>query len=184
MVLQISIPCGQRGWNRQPAGTCAASGVSPLRIVRVARAPEVGGSGDGETDTNASVYGLRGVRITASAGTDVFLNRIRSFLPGDERVYVKVEGPLTYEKWIAGLRAGRSFVSNGPILELSVDGKEIGDTVASVEAPEALPRLIVDEPVLRMSFGVNTSPVAGRVGKYVTSRHLRERLQREILGWA
>lgn len=59
---------------------------------------------------------------------------------------------------------------------------EIGDTIASVESPAALTRLTVDEPVLRMTFGVNTSPMAGREGKFLTSRHLRERLDREVLG--
>ncbi|MFZ1491573.1 MAG: translational GTPase TypA [Ilumatobacteraceae bacterium] len=59
---------------------------------------------------------------------------------------------------------------------------EIGDTIASVEAPAPLPRLTVDEPVLRMTFGVNTSPFAGRDGKFLTSRHLRDRLHREVLG--
>jgi GTP-binding protein len=59
---------------------------------------------------------------------------------------------------------------------------EIGDTIASVEEPIALPRLVVDEPVLRMTFGVNTSPLAGREGKYLTSRHLVDRLNKEILG--
>ncbi len=59
---------------------------------------------------------------------------------------------------------------------------EIGDTIASVEAPIALPRLVVDEPVLRMTFGVNTSPLAGKEGKYLTSRHLVDRLNKEILG--
>jgi GTP-binding protein len=59
---------------------------------------------------------------------------------------------------------------------------EIGDTIASAESPIALPRLTVDEPVLRMTFGVNTSPFAGRDGKYVTSRHLLDRLKRELLG--
>jgi len=59
---------------------------------------------------------------------------------------------------------------------------EVGDTVSALDVTEPLGRLEVDEPVLRMSFGVNTSPYAGREGKYLTSRHLRERLQREILG--
>ncbi|MBX3284321.1 MAG: translational GTPase TypA [Actinobacteria bacterium] len=59
---------------------------------------------------------------------------------------------------------------------------EIGDTLADPAEPEALPRLSVDEPVLRMTFGVNTSPLAGKEGKYLTSRHLRERLEREVLG--
>jgi len=59
---------------------------------------------------------------------------------------------------------------------------EIGDTLADPTDPKPLERLTVDEPVLRMSFGVNTSPLAGKEGKYLTSRHLRERLDREILG--
>jgi GTP-binding protein len=60
---------------------------------------------------------------------------------------------------------------------------EIGDTIGSPEQPIALPRLMVDEPVIRMTFGVNTSPLSGKDGgKFLTSRHLRERLEREILG--
>ncbi len=59
---------------------------------------------------------------------------------------------------------------------------EIGDTIADPADPRPLPRLTVDEPVLRMTFGVNTSPLAGRDGTYLTSRHLRERLDREVLG--
>ena len=74
------------------------------------------------------------------------------------------------------LRAGDLFVVAG------FPEVEIGDTIASTETPVALPRLTVDEPVLRMTFGVNTSPFAGRDGKYITSRHLIDRLKKEILG--
>ena len=63
--------------------------------------------------------------------------------------------------------AGDLFIMSG------IEEVEVGDTIASVDAPVALPRLEVDEPVLRMSFGVNTSPYAGRSGKYLTSRHLQ-----------
>ena len=59
---------------------------------------------------------------------------------------------------------------------------EIGDTLGDPADPDPLPRLTVDEPVLRMTFGVNTSPLAGKDGKFLTSRHLRERLAREVLG--
>jgi GTP-binding protein len=59
---------------------------------------------------------------------------------------------------------------------------EIGDTLADPSDPKPLPRLAVDEPVLRMTFAVNTSPLAGREGRYLTSRHLRDRLDREVLG--
>jgi len=59
---------------------------------------------------------------------------------------------------------------------------EIGDTIAAIDNPVALTRLSVDEPVLAMTFGVNTSPFAGREGKYLTSRHILDRLRREVLG--
>jgi len=74
------------------------------------------------------------------------------------------------------LRAGDLFVVAG------FPEVEIGDTIASTDSPVALPRLTVDEPVLRMTFGVNTSPFAGRDGKYLTSRHLIDRLHKEVLG--
>lgn len=72
--------------------------------------------------------------------------------------------------------AGDLFILAG------IEEVEVGDTIAVAENPVALPRLEVDEPVLRMSFGVNTSPYAGRDGKFLTSRHLRDRLRKEILG--
>jgi GTP-binding protein len=59
---------------------------------------------------------------------------------------------------------------------------EIGDTITDPEDPRPLPRLEVDEPVLRMTFGVNTSPMAGRSGNLLTSRQIRARLEREVLG--
>ncbi len=58
----------------------------------------------------------------------------------------------------------------------------IGETIADPERPAAIPPVAIDEPTVSMVFGVNTSPVSGRDGQYVTSRHLRERLQRELLG--
>ncbi|MEE8457646.1 MAG: translational GTPase TypA [Acidimicrobiia bacterium] len=58
----------------------------------------------------------------------------------------------------------------------------IGDTFSDADTITALPRLQVDEPVLRMTFGVNTSPLAGTEGRFVTSRQIRERLEKEVLG--
>src|SRR5436305_2563528 len=55
----------------------------------------------------------------------------------------------------------------------------IGDTIADFEAPEALPVISVDEPTMNMSFGINNSPFFGKDGKFVTSRHLRDRLMKE-----
>ncbi|GAA6756554.1 GTP-binding protein [Thermus sp. 2.9] len=69
----------------------------------------------------------------------------------------------------------------GDIVALAgVEGAEIGDTLASLEAPEALPRLAVDEPTVALTLSANTSPFAGREGKYVTGQKLKERLEREL----
>ncbi|MGL4595134.1 MAG: translational GTPase TypA [Thermoguttaceae bacterium] len=63
---------------------------------------------------------------------------------------------------------------------VGLPGIEIGDTICSPLRLAALPRIHVDDPTLRMTFGINTSPLGGREGKFVTSRHLRERLMREL----
>jgi GTP-binding protein len=67
------------------------------------------------------------------------------------------------------------------VLITGVDDLHIGTTLSAIDTPEALPMIAVDEPTLSMQFQVNTSPLAGRDGKYVTSRNLRERLAREIM---
>lgn len=61
-----------------------------------------------------------------------------------------------------------------------IDDFEIGDTIVDAENPEALPRIAVDEPTMNMLFTINNSPFYGQDGKFVTSRHLRERLYKEI----
>jgi GTP-binding protein len=72
-------------------------------------------------------------------------------------------------------------VSSGDICALvGIDGFEIGDTVASAENPEALPRIAIDEPTMSMTFTNNDSPFFGKDGKFVTSRHIHERLMREL----
>lgn len=98
--------------------------------------------------------------------------------PDDTPKKVKVNQILMFEgldrKLVDSAEAGDIVLVNG-IEELS-----IGTTITDLEHPEALPLLKVDEPTLSMNFQVNTSPLAGREGKYVTSRQLRERLEREL----
>ena len=71
-------------------------------------------------------------------------------------------------------QAGDIVAVTGP------EGVSIGDTIASLENPEALPSIDINEPTVRMTFGVNTSPLMGREGVHCTSRNLHERLMREL----
>jgi len=63
---------------------------------------------------------------------------------------------------------------------VGIEGFEIGDTIADWENPEALPPIAVDEPTMSMLFMINNSPFFGKDGKYVTSRHIKDRLEREL----
>jgi GTP-binding protein len=72
-------------------------------------------------------------------------------------------------------------VGAGDIVALSgIENAQIGETIADQAAPEALPAISVDEPTVSMTFGPSTSPFAGKEGRFVTSRHLRDRLKREV----
>jgi GTP-binding protein len=63
---------------------------------------------------------------------------------------------------------------------IGLEDFEIGDTIADYEAPEALPTIAIDEPTMSMLFTINDSPFFGQEGKFVTSRHIRERLEKEL----
>ena len=63
---------------------------------------------------------------------------------------------------------------------VGIDGFEIGDTIADLENPEALPPISIDEPTMSMLFTINNSPFFGRDGKFVTSRHIKDRLEKEL----
>ena len=74
-----------------------------------------------------------------------------------------------------------SEVGSGDICAIvGLDSFEIGDTICDFENPEALPPITIDEPTMSMLFTINDSPFYGQEGKYVTSRHIQERLEREL----
>lgn len=98
--------------------------------------------------------------------------------PDDTPKAAKVNQILVFEgldrKVVDEAQAGDIVLVNG------IEDLNIGTTITDPQHPEALPLLKVDEPTLTMSFMVNTSPLAGREGKFVTSRQIRERLDREL----
>jgi len=107
--------------------------------------------------------------------------------PHDPVVSISVDGNLNHyeiSEVFTHLGLKRLEVAEaeaGDIVAVTgIDKVNIGDTIASRERPEALPRIEIGEPTVEMTFGVNTSPFAGREGRFSTTRQLRERLYREL----
>jgi GTP-binding protein len=107
---------------------------------------------------------------------------------GDEVGVVKLDGTFQKTKItklysFEGLKRVDETVGRpGDILAIAgVEGINIGETVTNAENPAPLPHIQIDEPTIAMVFTINTSPFAGREGQYVTSRNLRERLEKELL---
>jgi GTP-binding protein len=107
---------------------------------------------------------------------------------GDEVGIAKMDGSLQKTKItklysFEGLkRVDETIGKPGDILAIAgVEGINIGDTVTHAETPKPLLRIQIDEPTIAMIFTINTSPFAGREGTYVTSRNLRDRLEKELL---
>jgi len=107
---------------------------------------------------------------------------------GDQVSLVKRDGSITKSKIKElyvfeglGKEKKKDIVYSGEIVALlGIEDFDIGDTVADFESPEGLPAVKIDEPTMSMLFTINNSPFFGREGKYVTSRHLRDRLYKEI----
>src|SRR5262249_26331056 len=121
-----------------------------------------------------------------SAGTDCFLNRIYGGVPGSPRVYVKVDGPLTYAGWIDGLRAGRSFATNGPLLELTVDGKGLGETLELRSAGEGKGKAWASSqyPLTRVELVHNGKVIASETpAKDALTTELAKSVKIDKSGW-
>jgi GTP-binding protein len=107
---------------------------------------------------------------------------------GDEVAIAKLDGTFQKTKItklysFEGLkRVDETMGGPGDILAIAgVEGITIGETVTNAETPAPLPHIQIDEPTIAMTFTINTSPFSGREGQYVTSRNLRDRLDKELL---
>jgi GTP-binding protein len=140
-----------------------ADGPLQLQIVSLDYSSYVGKIGIGRIN-----------RGRVHAGQDVLVK----FGPEGDPIKGRVNQVLTFHglerKLVDEAQAGDIVLING------IEEVGIGCTITDPEQPEALPLLRIDEPTLTMNFMVNSSPLAGREGKYVTSRQVRERLDREL----
>ena len=127
-----------------------------------------------------------GFRMPAAAGTDCFLNRIPSLPPGWGRAYVHIAEGLSYKGWVEELRNGRSFVSNGPMIEFSVNGGEIGDTI-HLDRPHSVrihSRARAQYPLDRLEIVYNGRVVAnGRLSDDRLSGFFDEEIPITSSGW-
>ncbi len=180
---------GLNGWASLTEGTAGqawGSDLTPLFETILAHVPEH--EGDAAAPLQLQISSLDYSTYVGRIG----VGRVNSgtIRPGmDVLVCEGLDGPsrkgrinqvLTFE----GLERSPAEAA-GPGDIVLVNGIEdigIGVTLTSIEAPEPLPMLQVDEPTLTMNFCVNTSPLAGREGKFVTSRQIWDRLQRELQG--
>ncbi len=174
---------GLNGWATPEAGATGTD-LAPLFEAILQHVPPHEGSAD--DSLQLQICSLDYSTFVGRIG----IGRINSgtLKPGQEvAVYAGVDGApfkarvnqvLKFE----GLER-RQADSAGPgdiVLVYGIEGIGIGVTLTTPEAPRPLPMLAVDEPTLTMNFCVNTSPLAGREGKFVTSRQLRDRLDREL----
>ena len=178
-IFRISspVPSGYATFDPAQPG----DSIRPLMDLILEQIPGPGG-GAGSTAANDGLHaGLVGIRRPDRHRA----HRSGTIRKGQSRpccrrtaIPRKMPRYTSFRTW-AGWKSTRSTPATSAAV-VGLEGVEIGDTIADPISPRRLPRIAVDEPTLKMTFGVNTSPLAGREGKFLTSRHLRERLMREL----
>lgn len=179
-VLYTNAKAGTASTNIAPAG----NDLSPLfeAILRTVPPP----SGDAAATLQVLVANLDySDYLGRVAIARVFNGTLKT---GEQVGIAKIDGSVSRTRVtklfsFSGLkRVDIESTDLGDIIAVAgVEGIAIGDTITDSEAPAPLPRIVIDEPTVAMQFTVNSSPFAGRDGTYVTSRDLRERLERELL---
>jgi len=123
--VSIRDPFTEKGARRVPVSLIADAVLGATDLI------ELGCLWTDEIGTAAVWHRLLniGIPLGISAGSDVMNDLYRTMAVGADRVYVKTDGPLSVDRFLEGLKKGKSFVSNGPQLLVEVDGKEVGDVV-------------------------------------------------------
>ncbi len=167
-----------------PAADVPGTDLQPLFDAIVATVPPPAGRADAPLQV-----------LVANLDYSDFLGRIAiarvfngTLVAGKDVGIAKLDGSLVKTRitklfTFSGLRRTEVAAAEvGDIIAVAgVEGITIGETITDAETPAPLRRIAVDEPTIAMQFNVNTSPLAGREGDYVTSRNLRERLEKELL---
>jgi len=126
-----------------------------------------------------------GFRLTPIAGTDYPCGLTAGVAPGRERFYTHVEGPLNYESWLEGIRRVKTFVTNGPVLEFSVQGKSIGEEIVLKEGGripvEACVRFDPDRDSVEVVEIVENGQVVRRFPRVGKAAEIRCRFQHEVV---
>ena len=141
----------------------AVEGTPQMLVTSLEYSPYVGRIAVGKL-TRGELHAGENVTLAKRDGTTLTKTRIKELMIFDGLGKTKVD-----------------TVACGEICAIvGIEGFEIGDTVCDYENPEPLPPIAVDEPTMSMLFTINNSPFFGKEGKYVTSRHIKERLDREL----
>ncbi len=173
-----------KAWSEMPADPTADADLSPIFDAIIDHVPVPQGDATGsfqflvsalDWDSYQGKYAIGRIkRGTIKPGTTVTLIHAKD----DSRENARIDR-VYVSKGLGREEVAEAFA--GDIVMLTgIKAANISDTVADPANAEALPSIAIEEPTLKMAIGANTSPLAGREGKFVTSRHLLERIQQEL----